>query len=377
MIFRNLVAGDPNKESNKNAIIKISRHRNLACLVTFIIISIICIICGVIIGFFLRVRNFNTVDIINPNNTDSDRTIELVSELISLDPVASAMVMNWYIIGDTCFAPDGTIPDDIPNPMPDSCVPVNITFDTNLLRLNGDDWDKKLDNDAPSVPIFTWDPQGFYGQFSKQAIFRTTSALFSKSKLISNSGSGPQDASLQNYPFDSYEALVYAYGIDGNNNTVNLQRVYSTGIAVGFTAVSEINPDGTDGTIEDMITFSRNTLVKAYVFIIVIGVWIITLIFVGSVCKVLFGYQQPMEAFVIPIGTLFAITSLRGSMPGAPNGFGAIIDFVGILPCLAIITITGVFLFAFLVIAKNIEGVINETAAEYRAQEKLTPTSSI
>ncbi|KAF8999940.1 hypothetical protein BDQ17DRAFT_1543399 [Cyathus striatus] len=373
MIFRNLLAGDPNKESNNRAIIKMARHRNLACVVTFILISIICIICGVLIGFFHRVRNLKATDSINANDA-SRRTVFLLSELISLDPIASNMVMNWYIVGDTCFGPDGIIPDfsSPPQVIPDNCTAVNITFDTNLLRLNGDDWDKKLDNNVPSVPIFTWMPENYFNPFSKSAIFRTTSALFSKT-LTKPSG----DASLQNYPFDSYQAYVFAYGIDTNNNTVNLQRDESTGIVVGFSAVSVANNEESDGTIADIITFSRNSLVISYVFIIVIGVWIITLIFVGSACKVLFGYQQPIEAFVIPIGTLFAITSLRGSMPGAPAGFGAIIDFVGVLPCLAIITLTGVFLFAFLVVAKSIEGVVNEEHAERRALEKLSPTDSI
>ncbi|KAI0059255.1 hypothetical protein BV25DRAFT_1829309 [Artomyces pyxidatus] len=53
---------------------------------------------------------------------------------------------------------------------------------------------------------------------------------------------------------------------------------------------------------------------------------------------------------VVPVATLFAFTQLRGTMPGAPTGFGAIIDFVGTLPTLAFLVITTMFcLFYFLV----------------------------
>ncbi|KAF8982888.1 hypothetical protein BDQ17DRAFT_1437686 [Cyathus striatus] len=40
-------------------------------------------------------------------------------------------------------------------------------------------------------------------------------------------------------------------------------------------------------------------------------------------------------------------------MPGAPPGFGTVIDFVGILPCLTIITISGVILFGYMVLSNH------------------------
>ncbi len=35
-----------------------------------------------------------------------------------------------------------------------------------------------------------------------------------------------------------------------------------------------------------------------------------------------FGFQQRNEIVVVPVGTVFAFTQLRASMPGAPDGFG-------------------------------------------------------
>ncbi len=38
-----------------------------------------------------------------------------------------------------------------------------------------------------------------------------------------------------------------------------------------------------------------------------------------------FGFQQRNEIVVIPVGTVFAFTQLRLTMPGAPDGFGMLL----------------------------------------------------
>ena len=45
----------------------------------------------------------------------------------------------------------------------------------------------------------------------------------------------------------------------------------------------------------------------------------------STVTTVIFGYSQQVEVLVLPVATLFAVTGLRGTMPGAPAGFGAIV----------------------------------------------------
>ncbi len=40
------------------------------------------------------------------------------------------------------------------------------------------------------------------------------------------------------------------------------------------------------------------------------------------IATVVFGFRQRNEIFVVPIGTVFAFTELRSTMPGAPEGFG-------------------------------------------------------
>jgi len=57
------------------------------------------------------------------------------------------------------------------------------------------------------------------------------------------------------------------------------------------------------------------------------------------ITTVFFGFRQRNEVVVVPIGTVFAFTQLRSTMPGAPEGFGDILDFAGVLPCLVLLSI--------------------------------------
>ena len=52
-----------------------------------------------------------------------------------------------------------------------------------------------------------------------------------------------------------------------------------------------------------------------------LGTITLILLLVMLTC-VFFGFRQKSEVLVVPVATLFAFTQLRGSMPGAPPGFG-------------------------------------------------------
>ena len=105
--------------------------------------------------------------------------------------------------------------------------------------------------------------------------------------------------------------------------------------------------------------FSSKTMVRSYTDH---SVGLVTLTLLAStVSVVILGRKMAKEVLAVPVGTLFAFTSLRGTLPGAPVGFGkpllgisglqrltnpmcagllsgAIIDFMAVLPCLAILT---------------------------------------
>ncbi|KAF8989864.1 hypothetical protein BDQ17DRAFT_1434177 [Cyathus striatus] len=139
---------------------------------------------------------------------------------------------------------------------------------------------------------------------------------------------------------------------------INVDVDFTEGVAVGFKTISNVTLSNGHYVYVNEISLQRSGLVKTYVLTIVIGIWLVTLTFIGSAMKIMFRFEQPKEIFAIPITTLFAFTSLRGTMPSAPAGFGAIIDFAGLLPCLAIITVTSVVLLAYTVISngKNEKG---------------------
>ena len=42
----------------------------------------------------------------------------------------------------------------------------------------------------------------------------------------------------------------------------------------------------------------------------------------ASLYTTLSGFPQRVELLAIPVATLFTVTQLRASMPGAPSGFG-------------------------------------------------------
>ncbi|KAF7976471.1 hypothetical protein HWV62_6735 [Athelia sp. TMB] len=99
------------------------------------------------------------------------------------------------------------------------------------------------------------------------------------------------------------------------------------------------NNTQTEGeTLQISLKVSRGVLVKTYAIILVVAVWFITLVFVGSTAAaVIFGVAPKSELLIVPVGSLIGVNQLRGSMPGAPANYGAIVDNVGFLPCLATI----------------------------------------
>jgi len=48
----------------------------------------------------------------------------------------------------------------------------------------------------------------------------------------------------------------------------------------------------------------------------------ITLLFMFATVSIICGYPLDVGVLVVPVATLFTITQLQASMPGAPNGFG-------------------------------------------------------
>jgi len=210
-------------------------------------------------------------------------------------------------------------------------------------------------DNIPSKPIFRHNATAVYSIDVRNAFaaFRTPLALFSNIKGQASL------STLQKYPFDEYTAQIFLFAQDSESKElVGLQIGEAHGIAVGFQAVAQRTPiPGRiySGVISEAITISRSRLLKAYVLVIVIAVWLLTLMFLFVMVCILCGYGFDVSLLLVPVATLFAITQLRASMPGAPPGFGAIVDFVGILPCLALTSISASLTIAALVFSTPTE----------------------
>jgi hypothetical protein len=275
---------------------------------------------GILYGFYGLVPNYAAK--YDPPGFGG-RKLVLQCILVSVNALAGEMVLSWNITGDTGC--------DIGNPTSGpTCSPVNVFFDKNVA------FDTSsaglLSNSVPTAPIFLWDPTLAQNPRANSASFKTSINIVAVN-------------SLQFYPFDKYEAEVFLFAQDSTTNgTVGVNVNDTRGVAVGFAVEALPQPSGSTsasagfGVLSQLIKIKRGTPVKAYCIIIVIAVWLISLIFLfATMLNFMFGYALRREFLVIPIATLFTVTQLRATMPGAPD-FGTVIDFAGLLPCLALMS---------------------------------------
>ncbi|KAK0221211.1 hypothetical protein EDD85DRAFT_960384 [Armillaria nabsnona] len=210
---------------------------------------------------------------------------------------------------------------------------------------------------------------------------------------------------LAYYPFDSYQSEIFTFAQEASRNkSVSLVIGSASQLIVTFssdlkitTGILSTAPTYMEDTgflqqevIGANVILECSTLVIRYCLVITItfclgfplvlhGFSTLTLpfIWIGMVTlmiclimitTVIFSYRQWNEIVVVPIGTVFAFTQLRSTMPGAPDGFGTyiifdyisstqaptlghVLDFVGLLPCLVLlsicaVTMVGIYLFA-------------------------------
>lgn len=285
----------------------------------FVLISILA---GTLIGWGLRVKNFDLgKDAVGPGY--KGRELSLTVSVSAVDSTAGTMTMFWVVVADSC---------------PSNCSDTDIFINDSVQSRN-----------VSTTPIIRWLPSDhqkhdFFDGFACKTV----------TSMIPNSGS--QSNSFQNYPFDVYFASINLLALEvGTNAHVGLKVVSSDGIAVGFHLKPDLTiPNSVAGEIRAIIHIDRGALVKAYAIVIVIAVWIVTLVFVFiTFYSAVGGYPQPRELLVVPVATLFTVTQLRATMPGAPTGFGAIIDYVALLPCLSLMIICAATEIAFLAFWKS------------------------
>ncbi|KAF8509084.1 hypothetical protein JB92DRAFT_546965 [Gautieria morchelliformis] len=322
-----------------------TRKRRWARILFYFVVIVGVLAVSLPVGWALRVR-----DIKAPSPTE-DFPLVLFPTLLSLDPTTQSMTMDWDI-GYFC----GVNVMEGPNL---TCSDVDIYFDQNLLQPSPGP--PIPTNDVPTSPIFhingtVWN-RGNDTQFSDSATtlaqlgntpsFRTPISLFPR-----RTDNGRFERTLQAYPFDRYTAVIFVFAIDNRSNeAIGITLGQVDGIAPGFSVTVSDSDSENDGVIVLDLIITRALGVQLYAISIIIAIWLITLtLLVATVSCVILGRGLAKEVLVTPVATLFAFVQLRGTFPGAPTGFGATIDFMGILPCLGILSfcsvlMIGVFLF--------------------------------
>jgi len=301
----------------------------------FFILILVCTSIGV--GWSLRLGTFQGVQVLDSFLIEDPTWVKLDANLISVDSDSQSITLDWFLY---YFCPDGS------SPSTSDCPDVDIYFDQNLLRGGGST--STANNEKPT-PIFTINATDYQGyNASSNPDYRDSSPLFRTQVAMTNFFYGGRSA--QSYPFDKYTSTLafFAQSIS-DNSTVPIGIGTTSGIAVGFNAKLDTATSGlaaNDVSIKNLVV-TRGQVIRMYALLIVIAIWMITITFImACVVSVFFGKGVRGDILVLPVATLFAFTQLRGTMPGAPNGFGADIDFVGILPCLALLTFSSIFMSA-------------------------------
>ncbi|KAH9935505.1 uncharacterized protein B0H18DRAFT_976010 [Fomitopsis serialis] len=300
---------------------------------TFFVVLLVSI--SIAVGWSLRLGSFEAAQVLDeyiPQETSL--WVEMDANLISVDSDGQSITLDWFL---GYFCPRGA------SPSTPACPDVEIYFDQNLLR-----GDSTASNNEKPAPIFTINATDYvaYDKFnSTRPDYRRNSPQFRTQVAMTNFYSDGR--SSQSYPFDKYTStLVFFAQSVSDNGTVPIGFGLTKGIAVGFNAKLDTNTSGEAAyhvAVKNLVV-TRGQVIRIYALIIVIAIWMITITFVlACIVAVFFGKGIRVEVLVLPVTTLFAFTQLRGTMPGAPPGFGADIDFVGILPCLALLTFSSIF----------------------------------
>ncbi|KAJ6585991.1 hypothetical protein B0H19DRAFT_1250735 [Mycena capillaripes] len=261
-----------------------------------------------------------------------EKKIGLLANFLNIDPTTQTVTVDWFPAPYSCSESEELV--------------VNIFVDPNLLVASGDNT-PTASTAAPTVPIFQLNTtekcsSTNYDSFPE---FRTSIKL---TGMASSGSLGRVDRrSLQAYPFDLYFFQVSMFAkLNSTNESVGINLEKSFGVPINFeVALNKAQSSNTADGILLYFSVSRSTAVIALVIIVVVANWLVTIAFLWvTVAAFIWPDEVVSEMFAVPIATLFAFTSVRANLPGAPTGFGAVIDYYGVLPNLGLITLFGAIL---------------------------------
>ncbi|KAJ7452716.1 hypothetical protein B0H11DRAFT_282987 [Mycena galericulata] len=288
----------------------------------FISVFVATVLIGISVGLAKALLLSNVKDQI-PLSGSAGPQIGLIADFLKIDNSDNTVTVDWYTSADQCSSPG---------------MVVNIFFDPNLLSNGGGS--EPPSTYSPSEPTFrlnTTQGCNYGGPPDSFAIFRTVSKLTGRS-----TGGSSQSSPLRAYPFDKYFLQISTFAtLESSNTSVAIAIERSFGVPINFDV--KLDPTQSQNTEQGvLLTFNvnRSSSVKALVVIVMVANWLTTFSFLCvTIAAISLDVEIVKEMFVLPIGALFAFTSVRANLPGAPPGFGDSVDYYGILPNLALITL--------------------------------------
>ncbi|KAJ7148490.1 hypothetical protein C8R43DRAFT_1009152 [Mycena crocata] len=260
--------------------------------------------------------------------------ISLVANFLDVDATMRTVTVDWFPLTALCLSPE---------------LVVNIFADPNLMVASSDKDDGPGNTDPPTEAVFQFNTTAGCHPTNRNsfAAFRT---VFKLAGL--GSAGRTNTRSLQAYPYDVYLFQISMFAqLASTNASVGIVLEQSFGIPINFDII--LDKSTSTNTDEGMLlnfTVSRSKAVVSLVILIVVANWLVTIAFLWiTVAAFIWNEDIVAEMFVLPIGALFAFTSVRSNLPGAPAGFGAVVDYYGILPNLGLMTLfSAILLFGVL-----------------------------
>ncbi|KAJ7834165.1 hypothetical protein B0H13DRAFT_1914229 [Mycena leptocephala] len=244
--------------------------------------------------------------------------ISLVANFLDIDATLRTVTVDWFPLAAICPSPELVV--DL---FTDSWGPRTLQ--------------QRLYSHSTPQTAAPYQPQ-------QLSFFRTAVKL---TGMGSSSHTHTNSRSLQAYPYDKYLFQISMFAqVTGTNASVAL----SSRSLLEFPFLDKASSSDDEQGILLTFTVSRSTAVIGLVLIMVVANWLVTVAFLWiTIAAFMWEENIVAEMFVLPIGALFAFTAVRANLPGAPAGFGAVVDYYGILPNLGLITLfSAILLFGIL-----------------------------
>ncbi|KAK0215397.1 hypothetical protein IW262DRAFT_1299668 [Armillaria fumosa] len=279
---------------SSNQVSRQSPSRVFCCFITTLSFSVVVPTVWITSALWLRsvVDLDSFADVENTN-----RSLEFFVKLVSADILDGAMVAEWTVEKDTCSYPN--------------CTEVDIFFDIQEYSNNN--------NQLTVQPTFKYNPTttGIGGKEDAPSFCTKLNLSTSDNYKDSHSGRSSQSSPIY-YPFDRF----IAYEPDASRLIQMPDKFFLSDHRFAIVLAGHKRGGETDWNFDMNLSLQRSTLVMVYCLVITVTLWLVTLmISFIMIATVIFGFRKPNEIVVVPIGTVFAFTQLRSTMPGAPQEF--------------------------------------------------------